>query len=125
MSLHDHTAATLDGQPANLADYKGQVVLVVNVASRCGLTPQYAGLEALYPPAQGRGGSPCSLPCNQFAARSRHGGESPPSARPLRRDLPVMAKVTSTAPTPPLFNELTRASRWLELRQVLIGRDGR
>ena len=47
-TIHEFTLNSIDGQPASLAQFKGSVVLIVNVASRCGFTPQYAGLEALY-----------------------------------------------------------------------------
>jgi glutathione peroxidase len=48
MSVYDFAAETLDGKPAALGDYRGQVLLIVNTASKCGFTPQYEGLEALY-----------------------------------------------------------------------------
>ncbi len=56
----------LDGKPGQLSDYAGQVVLAVNVASRCGLTPQYAGLQALQDRYSGRGFTVLGFPCNQF-----------------------------------------------------------
>ena len=68
-SLHDFRVKTIDGQDRSLADYKGQVVLVVNVASRCGLTPQYTALEELYRQYQGRGFSVLGFPCNDFGAQ--------------------------------------------------------
>ncbi|WP_338724085.1 glutathione peroxidase [Devosia sp. XK-2] len=67
MSLSDFSANRLDGTPQALADYAGQVVLVVNVASKCGLTPQYEGLEALYRQHKDKGLVILGFPCNQFA----------------------------------------------------------
>lgn len=70
MSLfHDLTLKALDGGDLPLAPFKGKVVLVVNVASKCGLTPQYAGLEHLHQQYRERGFSVLGLPCNQFAAQ--------------------------------------------------------
>ena len=68
-SLSDFTLPLLSGQTQNLADYVGKVVLVVNVASKCGLTPQYTGLEALYKQYQDRGLVVLGFPCNQFAGQ--------------------------------------------------------
>ena len=67
--FHDLTLKALDGQDLPLAPFKGKVVLVVNVASKCGLTPQYAGLEHLHQQYRERGFSVLGLPCNQFAAQ--------------------------------------------------------
>lgn len=67
LSLSDFSANRLDGTSQALADYAGQVVLVVNVASKCGLTPQYEGLEALYRQHKDKGLVILGFPCNQFA----------------------------------------------------------
>ena len=69
MSLYDISAKRLDGSSADLAQYRGQVLLIVNVASRCGFTPQYAGLEALYRKYRDRGFVVLGFPCNQFGAQ--------------------------------------------------------
>jgi len=68
-AFHDLTLRKLDGGELPLAPFKGQVVLVVNVASKCGLTPQYAGLEHLYQQYKDKGFSVLGLPCNQFAGQ--------------------------------------------------------
>jgi glutathione peroxidase len=67
--FHDTTLKALDGQELPLAPLKGKVVLVVNVASKCGLTPQYAELEKLYQTYKDQGFSVLGLPCNQFAGQ--------------------------------------------------------
>jgi glutathione peroxidase len=69
MSLHEITLRTLDGKTRSLADYKGKVVLAVNVASECGFTPQYAGLQKLYTDYKDRGLVILGFPCNQFGAQ--------------------------------------------------------
>ncbi|MGH3325342.1 MAG: glutathione peroxidase, partial [Streptomyces sp.] len=66
MSVFDVEIASLRGGSANLAQYRGRVVLVVNVASRCGLTPQYEGLERLHDRYASRGFTVLGVPCNQF-----------------------------------------------------------
>ena len=65
-SFYDFSAPLLDGAPKSMADYKGKVVLVVNVASKCGFTPQYAGLETLYRAHKDQGLEILGFPCNQF-----------------------------------------------------------
>ena len=65
-SLYDFKVNSLDGKPADLAQYNGHVVLVVNVASKCGFTPQYKGLEALYTKYQGQGFFILGFPSNDF-----------------------------------------------------------
>ena len=64
--LYDFQVNTIDGEPQPLSDFEGKVVLVVNVASKCGLTPQYQGLESLYREYRDRGLVVLGLPCNQF-----------------------------------------------------------
>ncbi|KFE57711.1 glutathione peroxidase [Pseudomonas syringae] len=68
-AFHDMKLKALDGQELPLAPFKGQVVLVVNVASKCGLTPQYAALETLYQTYKSKGFNVLGLPCNQFAGQ--------------------------------------------------------
>jgi glutathione peroxidase len=70
-ALTDFTARTLDGEEKAMADYKGQVVLVVNTASKCGFTPQYKGLQELHESYAEQGLQVVGFPCNQF------GGQEP------------------------------------------------
>jgi glutathione peroxidase len=65
-SIHEIELPRLAGKPESLSDYAGRVVLAVNVASKCGFTPQYAGLEALYERYSDRGFAVLGFPCNQF-----------------------------------------------------------
>jgi glutathione peroxidase len=69
MNLYDFTAVDIDGRPKKLSDYQGRTVLIVNVASACGYTPQYAGLEALYRKHKDDGLVVLGFPCNQFGAQ--------------------------------------------------------
>ncbi|UYP17240.1 glutathione peroxidase [Rhodococcus sp. Z13] len=71
MSVHNFTVRTADGGTASLADFAGKHLLIVNVASKCGLTPQYEALEALYRETKDRGLEILAFPCNQF------GGQEP------------------------------------------------
>jgi glutathione peroxidase len=71
MNVHDFSVRTADGGSKDLRDYAGQVLLIVNVASKCGMTPQYQGLEALYRDTRDRGMQVLGFPCNQF------GGQEP------------------------------------------------
>ena len=66
MSIHDHKATAIDGSERALGDFAGKAVLIVNVASRCGFTPQYAGLQKLYDAYKDRGFEILGFPCNQF-----------------------------------------------------------
>ncbi|MDT0421757.1 MULTISPECIES: glutathione peroxidase [Streptomyces] len=74
MTVHDVEISALQGGPAQLDQYRGKTVLVVNVASRCGLTPQYEGLERLHETYRDRGFTVLGVPCNQFM------GQEPGSA---------------------------------------------
>jgi glutathione peroxidase len=65
-SIYDFTAATLQGKAVSLSDYKGKAILIVNTASKCGFTPQYAGLEKLYEKLRDKGLVILGFPCNQF-----------------------------------------------------------
>ena len=67
--MHEFTLNSIDGKPAPLSAYQGKVVLIVNVASRCGFTPQYAGLEALYEKYKDRGFTILGFPANNFGAQ--------------------------------------------------------
>ncbi|MCU1463272.1 MAG: putative glutathione peroxidase [Acidimicrobiales bacterium] len=69
MAIHDITLNTLKGDLASLGDHKGKALLLVNVASKCGLTPQYEGLERIHEQYQDRGFSVLGFPCNQFGAQ--------------------------------------------------------
>lgn len=78
MSIYDVPLKTLTGEPTSLGDYKGKALLVVNVASKCGLTPQYEGLERLQEEYGARGFSVIGFPSNQF------GGQEPGSAEEIK-----------------------------------------
>lgn len=67
MSFYDYTATAIDGSTISMDKYRGRVVLIVNTASRCGFTPQYKGLQALYEEYRDRGLVILGFPCNQFA----------------------------------------------------------
>ncbi|WP_031077280.1 glutathione peroxidase [Streptomyces sp. NRRL WC-3742] len=75
MSLYDIPLRTLAGEATSLADHKGKALLIVNVASKCGLTPQYAGLERLQERYASRGFTVLGFPCNQFAGQEPGGAE--------------------------------------------------
>ncbi len=67
MSVYDYSAKTIDGKERSLADFKGQVLLIVNVASKCGFTPQYKGLESLHRRYRNQKFTVLGFPCDQFA----------------------------------------------------------
>jgi glutathione peroxidase len=135
-TLHDFTADTLEGQPRSLADFRGQVVLVVNVASKCGFTPQYTGLEALWKEYGPKGLAVVGFPCNQF------GAQEPGSAADIRQfcsltypvSFPLFAKVeVNGANAHPIYNFLktgapgvlgTEAVKW-NFTKFLVAKDGR
>ena len=134
--LADFTVRRADGSEENLAAYAGQVVLVVNTASKCGFTPQYAGLEALWQAYRARGLVVIGFPCNQFGHQEPGDADEIASFCSLNFGVsfPLMAKVevNGDAATP-LYNWLkteapgllgTRAIKW-NFTKFLIGRDGR
>ena len=75
MSIYDHPVKTLSGDAADLRDFEGKVALVVNVASKCGLTPQYEGLERLQATYGDKGFAVLGFPCNQFGGQEPGTGE--------------------------------------------------
>jgi len=110
MSIYDHPIAALDGSPLDLHAYQGKAMLVVNVASRCGLTPQYEGLEHLQDRFGQQGFTVIGVPCNQF------GGQEPGSAEEIQTfcsttygvTFPMTEKVDVNGPDRhPLYGELT------------------
>jgi glutathione peroxidase len=113
VSLYDIPVHRLDGSPADLHDYEERVALVVNVASRCGLTPQYEALERLHERYAGAGFSVLGFPCNQFA------GQEPGTAEEIATfcsmtygvTFPLFEKVeVNGEDRHPLYVELTRAA---------------
>ncbi len=94
-SAHDFSFTSIDGEPLPMASFKGKPVLVVNTASKCGLTPQYEGLEQLYRDYRDRGLVVLGVPCNQFA------GQEPGTETEIKTfcdvkfgvDFPLTAKV--------------------------------
>ena len=68
-NVHDFTVKTIRGEDKKLSDYRGKALLIVNVASECGLTPQYAGLEALHEELAGKGLAILGFPANDFGAQ--------------------------------------------------------
>jgi glutathione peroxidase len=116
MSIYDFQAETLEGKPASLADWRGQALLIVNTASKCGFTPQYAGLEQLYRTYKDRGFSVIGFPCNQFGAQEPGNAEEIASFCSLTYDVsfPMMAKVEVNGPhAHPLYAYLKHAQKGL------------
>jgi glutathione peroxidase len=134
--VYDIVATTIDGGSQSLGDYAGKVMLVVNVASRCGFTPQYAGLEALYRQYAERGFVVLGFPCNQFGAQEP-GTEAQIAqfcASTYDVSFPMFAKVdVNGEKTHPLYRLLKHAApgllgseaiKW-NFTKFLIDRDGR
>lgn len=133
-SLHDFTARQIDGQDLNLSSLKGRVVLVVNTASACGFTPQFAGLQKLHEQYADRGLTVLGFPCNQF------GGQDPGADEQILGfchknygvSFTMMSKVEVNGPgAHPLFQWLTRSApgilgtqaiKW-NFTKFLVGRD--
>jgi glutathione peroxidase len=135
-TVHDFTVRTLEGNEQSLGDHRGKVLLIVNVASRCGLTPQYTALEALQKRYAPRGFAVLGFPCNQF------GGQEPGTETEIREfctlnygvTFPMYAKVDVNGDgTAPLFAHLKSAApgllgsesvKW-NFTKFLIDREGR
>jgi glutathione peroxidase len=134
-SIYEFSAHLLDGQPLSLEYFRGRVLLVVNTASRCGFTPQYAALETLYQQYNARGFEVLGFPCNQF------GRQEPGSAEEIAEfcernyevSFPVFAKIeVNGAGAHPLYKWLKREKPGLlgigripwNFTKFLIGRSG-
>ncbi|WP_136248367.1 glutathione peroxidase [Halomonas borealis] len=136
MSLHDHDCHTFRGEPFNLGALRGQVLLIVNVASRCGFTPQLRDLERLYRRYRDRGFTVLAFPCNQFARQSPESAEAfcTFGEQEYGVTFPLLEKVkVNGRAAHPLFVELKRAApgmlgtkmiKW-NFTKFLVGRDGR
>ena len=110
-NVYEYSATLINGTEASLSDYKGQVLLVVNTASKCGFTPQYEGLEKLYQDHKDAGFSVLAFPCNQF------GGQEPGNAEEIETfcsttygvTFPMMEKIEVNGENRhPLYAELTK-----------------
>ncbi|MDE2408504.1 MAG: glutathione peroxidase [Xanthomonadaceae bacterium] len=131
----DFEAMALDGSPQSLAQYRGKVLLVVNVASQCGFTPQYAGLEALWRDYRKRGLVVLGFPCNQFGHQEPGDAEEIRSFCKLHYDVsfPMFARIeVNGSAAHPLWKWLKQqkggllgidAIKW-NFTKFLIGRDG-
>ena len=138
-TVYDFSAEILEGRPARLAEFAGRVLLIVNTASQCGFTPQYAGLERLYRTYRDRGFAVLGFPCNQF------GAQEPGSAAEIGAfceknygvSFPIFAKIEVNGENAhPLFRFLRRekpgllglvgsgAIRW-NFTKFLVDRNGR
>ena len=134
-SVYDFRVQTADGQEVSLDAYRGKVLLIVNVASKCGFTPQYAGLEALYQKYHGQGLEILGFPCNQFKS------QEPGTNAEIQQfcllnygvTFPVFAKIEVNGDgTHPLYQYLKQAApgvvgsegiKW-NFTKFLIARDG-
>ena len=133
--LYDVGVTTIDGEAQTLGRYRGQALLIVNVASQCGYTPQYAGLESLHRRYQSRGFAVLGFPCDQF------GNQEPGTNDEIRQfcllaydvTFPMFAKIDVNGPNEhPLFTILksrargvlgTEGIKW-NFTKFLVGRDG-
>ena len=114
MSVHQFSAATIDGQEQALADYEGQALLIVNTASKCGFTPQYEGLEALYQQYKDRGFAVLGFPCDQFGHQEPGDEEEIKSFCSLTYDVsfPMFAKVEVNGDgAHPLYKDLKASKK--------------
>lgn len=135
-SFYDFSAETLDGKPAPLAAYRGKVVLIVNTASKCGFTGQYAGLEKLYKRFRDRGLVVLGFPCNQFGQQEPGDAEEIANFCSLTYDVdfPMMRKIDVNGPAAhPLYAWLkkqkkgvlgTEGIKW-NFTKFLVDRNGK
>jgi glutathione peroxidase len=133
-AITDFHVKAANGADADLSEFAGKVLLVVNVASKCGFTPQYEGLEALHRRYADRGFEVLGFPCNQFGAQEPGNAEEIATFCSLTYDVtfPVFAKVeVNGSGADPLFVELKKqkggllfdAIKW-NFTKFLVGRDG-
>jgi glutathione peroxidase len=135
-ALYSIPVTAIDGQPATLEPYRGEVLLIVNVASQCGFTPQYAGLETLYRRYHARGFEVLGFPCDQFGHQEPGNEDEIRQFCSLAYDVtfPMFAKVDVNGPNEhPLFAALksqargvlgTTAVKW-NFTKFLVSRDGK
>ncbi len=135
MNFYEIAVTTIDGQTGTLDSYRGQLLLIVNVASKCGFTSQYTGLEALYRRHQHRGFAVLGFPCDQFAHQEPGNEAEIQSFCSLTYDVtfPLFAKVqVNGAGAHPLYNFLKKAQpgilgseaiKW-NFTKFLVSRDG-
>ena len=133
--LYDFVAQPMSGPPVPLSQYRGKVLLIVNTASACGFTPQFAGLEELHQRYADQGLAVLGFPCNQFGRQDP--GSNEDIARFCQRNygvsFPMMAKINVNGPeATPLYRWLTaeapgllgsKAIKW-NFTKFLVGRDG-
>ncbi len=135
MSLYDIALVTIDGTPQKMEVYRGKTLLIVNVASQCGFTPQYEGLQALYEQFKDRGLVVLGFPCNQFG-QQEPGDEAEIEqfcTRNFRVTFPMFAKIDVNGTNAhPLYQYLksekpgilgTEAIKW-NFTKFLVGPDG-
>ena len=134
-TVYDFEALQIDGQPVALSQFKGRVLLIVNTASACGFTPQFAGLEALHQSYGDKGLVVLGFPCNQFGAQDKGSNDEIASfcQRNYGVSFPMMAKVeVNGAKAHPLYQWLceqapgvlgTKAIKW-NFTKFLVGKDG-
>ena len=134
-TIHDFTVRNIQGEPVPLSRYQGQVVLVVNTASACGFTPQFAGLEELHKAYAAQGLAVLGFPCNQFGSQDPGSNDEIASFCQLNYgvDFPMMEKIdVNGAKADPLFQWLTKeapgllgskAIKW-NFTKFLVGKDG-
>ncbi len=135
-SVYDYSVKTIDGSPETLKSFKGKTVLIVNVASRCGYTPQYAGLEKLYEKYKDRGFVILGFPANNFGAQEPGTNAEIKTfcTRTYNVTFPMFSKVSvKGGDKAPLYQFLTEQSpdtathgeiKW-NFTKFLVGRDGK